>query len=155
MEQSKKEQRYSRIYQQLEELVKPVNNFNSRAATIVALLHHKMDYFFWTGFYFLVKGDLLVSFYQGPLACLKLKKDTGVCWSAIQNQNSVIVGNVEEFPGHIACNPLSKSEIAIPVFDGQQKNSIIGVLDIDSKELNSFNRVDEIWLKKFLYLLYI
>lgn len=130
--------RYKRIYNQIEKLVLPVNSPVSRMATIAAVLHHKMGYF-WTGFYLLQDGELLVGPYQGPLACLRLKKDTGVCWHSINTQKTVVVDNVETFPGHIACSSLSKSEIVVPISEGDK---IIGCLDIDSRDYNTFSRVD-------------
>ena len=84
-------------------------------ATINAILYHKMDGFFWVGFYLLWNDRLLVGPYQGPLACLELPRDKGVCWAAINSGNSVVVHDVHEFPGHIACDSRSKSEIVIPV----------------------------------------
>jgi L-methionine (R)-S-oxide reductase len=146
-----KEARYNRVYTQIKELVTPVTNPYSRMATIAALLHHKMGSFFWTGFYLIDDGNLVVGPYQGPLACLKLKKDTGVCWSAINAQKTVIVANVEDFPGHIACSSLSKSEIVIPLFN---HGSVVGCLDVDSKTLNSFDDVDKEGLEKIVSLVY-
>ncbi len=119
-------------------------------ATICAVLHHKMDYFFWTGFYLLQDGKLQVASYQGPLACIDLKKDQGVCWAGINSKETVIVGNVEEFPGHIACDSRSSSEIVVPIKDENQQ--LIGVLDVDSTSLNSFDEVDAEWLEKIVSL---
>ncbi len=120
-------------------------------ATILAILHHKMDYFFWTGFYLLHDDKLQVGPYQGSLACINLAKDTGVCWAVINNANTIIVPNVCEFPGHIACDSRSLSEIAIPVKNEQ--NKIIGVMDIDSGEIDSFDDVDVQWLEKIVALI--
>ncbi len=119
-------------------------------ATICAVLHHKMEYFFWTGFYLLQDGKLQVASYQGPLACIDLKKDTGVCWAGVNSQKPVIVGNVEEFPGHIACDSRSSSEIVIPLKNSEGK--VTGVLDVDSTSLNSFDEVDAEWLSKIVEL---
>lgn len=121
-------------------------------STIAAVLHQKMDYFFWTGFYLLDKGELIVGPYQGSLACIKLKKDTGVCWAGINRGETVIVPDVHAFPGHIACDSRSKSEIVIPLRDASGK--IIGVLDVDSKELNSFDEVDGEWLERIVSLIH-
>ena len=79
--------RYKRIYEQLEELLKPHDNMIAAMATIVAVLHHKFDYYFWTGFYLLQDGELIVGPYQGPVACIKLNKDTGVCWFGINQKD--------------------------------------------------------------------
>jgi GAF domain-containing protein len=120
-------------------------------ATINAVLHHKLSGFFWTGFYLLNEGDLLVGPYQGPVACLKLKKNTGVCWEAINQKDTIIVKNVDEFPGHIACDSRSKSEIAQPVYN---KNEVVGVLDIDSDKLGNFDETDGLHLSKIVGLVY-
>ena len=151
MEEKKKEGRYGRIYNQLSELVLKSNSQSARMATIVAVLHHKMDYFFWTGFYILTDGELIVGPYQGPVACIKLKKDIGVCWAGFNEGETIVVPNVHEFPGHIACDSRSNSEIDVPVRDN--KNTVIAVLDVDSKNLNSFNEIDLEYLEKIMLLL--
>jgi GAF domain-containing protein len=148
MTKAQKEGRYKRIHVQLEELLKEKPNLNARMATIIAVLHHKMPYFFWTGFYLMDDGELIVGPYQGSLACIKLKKNTGVCWAGINLGETVIVADVHEFPGHIACDSRSNSEIVVPLKDKSGK--IIGVLDVDSKELESFDEVDAEWLEKIL-----
>jgi GAF domain-containing protein len=136
---------------QIEELLKNKPNRQAGMATITAVLHHKMNYFFWTGFYLLDKGELVVGPYQGSLACIKLKKDTGVCWAGMNSGNTVIVPDVHHFPGHIACDSRSNSEIVIPLKN--KKGNIIGVLDVDSKELNSFDEVDAQWLERIVGLI--
>lgn len=143
---------YLRIKGQIEKLIKDIDNPISRMATINAILHFKMSGFFWTGFYLLTDGELLVGPYQGTLACLSLKKDTGVCWEGINSGKSVVVGNVEEFDGHIACSSLTASEIVIPLFD--EKNIIVGVMDVDSKELNRFDDIDRKHLEEIVHLVY-
>jgi GAF domain-containing protein len=125
---------------------------DARMATIVALLHHKMNYFFWTGFYFLKEGELTVKTYQGPLACQVLKKHIGVCWAGIDRQTTIVVPDVEKFPGHIACDSRSRSEIVIPVRN--PGGTIFGVLDVDSKETDSFDHTDAEWLEKIVGLIY-
>ena len=152
MDAKKKEGRYSRIYKQLQDLLKVTENTESRMATIVAVLHHKMDYFFWTGFYCLAEnGQLTVRTYQGPVACQVLAKDTGVCWAGINQQKSIVVENVHDFPGHIACDARSNSEIVVPVRN--KSGEIFGVLDVDSKEHAAFNETDEEWLEKITRLI--
>ena len=121
-------------------------------STIIAVLHHKFDYYFWTGFYLLQDGDLIVGSYQGPVACINLKKDAGVCWAGINQKKAIIVPDVHQFPGHIACDSRSNSEIVVPLKDTTGK--IIGVLDVDSKEMNSFDDVDKDGLEKILQLIY-
>jgi GAF domain-containing protein len=121
-------------------------------ATMIALLHHKFESYFWTGFYMLRDGELIVSQYQGTIACLKLKKNTGVCWAGITGGKTVVVPDVEEFPGHIACSSLSKSEIVVPLKN--KSGEIIGVLDVDSKSLNAFDETDAEELEKIVSLIY-
>ena len=150
MDKKKKEGRYQRIYKQLKELLLKTDDTNARRSTIIAILHHKMDYFFWTGFYYLKDGKLIVGQYQGPVACQELAKDTGVCWAGINQQKAIVVPDVEKFPGHIACDSRSKSEIVIPIKDKNGK--IIGIMDIDSNEYNQFDEVDETELSRILEL---
>jgi len=152
MTQKQKADRYGRIYSQIEKLVSPHDNPLSTMSTIIAVLHHKMNTFFWTGFY-LLQDDrrLLVGPYQGTLACIKLQQNTGVCWAAINQAKTVIVPDVHKFPGHIACDSASKSEIVIPLKD--KNDIIIGVLDVDSTELNSFDETDKNGLEKIIELI--
>ncbi len=153
MEQNKKDGRYSRLYQQLETLIKKSNNRDARMATVVAVLHHKMEYFFWTGFYMLSDGELIVKSYQGPVACQVLEKNKGVCWAAINRNETVVVEDVHQFPGHIACDARSNSEIVVPFRNAD--GNIIGVLDVDSSEKASFDATDAQWLERILQLIWI
>lgn len=148
-----KSSRYQRMYQQIKELVVVTDNIYSRMATINAVLHHKMKTFFWTGFYMLDGEELVVGPYQGSLACLKLKRNTGVCWSGINSAKSVVVPDVHDFPGHIACSSLSNSEIVVPLMDSSGK--VVGVFDVDSRDLNAFDEVDREWLEKIVDLVYL
>lgn len=152
MDKKKKRQRYQRLHKQIKELLKKSTNINARMSTVVAVLHHKMEYYFWTGFYLLQDGELIVSQYQGPVACMELEKDTGVCWAGINQQKTIVVPDVEKFPGHIACDSRSKSEIVVPLINN--KAEIVGVLDVDSKELNSFDEVDKEGLESIIGLIY-
>ncbi len=153
MEDNKKEGRYGRIYTQLSELVLKSNSQSARMATIVAVLHHKIEYFFWTGFYLLENGNMTVNIYQGPVACQILEKDKGVCWAAFNKNETVVVEDVHQFPGHIACDARSNSEIVVPFKNGE--GEIIGVLDVDSSEKAAFSQVDAKWLQKILELVWI
>ncbi|HSH52640.1 MAG TPA: GAF domain-containing protein [Bacteroidales bacterium] len=152
MDKNKKQGRYQRIYKQIAELMPKTGDPYARMSTIIAVLHHKMESFFWTGFYFLKNDKLVVGQYQGPVACQELAKDTGVCWAGINQQKPIVVPDVENFPGHIACDSRSKSEIVIPLKDS--KGNIIGVLDVDSNEYNSFDEVDEKMLTQILTLIH-
>lgn len=127
--------------------------FGQRLATMEAVLHHKMQNFFWTGVYVLMEDELIVRSYQGPVACQKLRHHTGVCWAAVSSGKTVIVPDVEQFPGHIACDSRSKSEIAIPIRDREGK--VFACLDVDSDQLNAFDREDEQGLTKILSLMYL
>ena len=151
MTKTQKAGRYKRMYLQLEELLKDRPNAAACMATIAAVLHNKMDYFFWTGFYLLDDGELIVGPYQGSLACIRLKKDAGVCWAGINTGKTVIVPDVHLFPGHIACDSRSNSEIVVPVVNGN--GTIIGVLDVDSKGFDSFDQADAEWLEKMVGLI--
>ncbi len=152
MDKSKKEGRYERIYKQLSGLVEKSNSTRARMATIIAVLHHKMEYFFWTGFYETENGEMTVQMYQGPVACQVLEKNQGVCWAAFNKQSTVVVKDVHQFPGHIACDARSKSEIVVPLKNNQ--GEVVGVLDVDSNELNAFDDTDARWLEKILELIY-
>ena len=151
MDLSKKAGRYERIYKQLEGMLNKTENRISRMASITAVLHHKMDEFFWTGFYLLSKESLQVGPYQGPLACQDLEKDKGVCWAGINGEKSIVVPDVDKFPGHIACDSRSRSEIVIPVRDSEEK--IIGVLDVDSKVPDNFDEEDVKALERIVSLI--
>ena len=150
MDSNKKEKRYKRIFDQIEGLIKDNPWLEASLATIAAILYHKMEYYFWTGFYLLRDGELIVGPYQGPLACIKLQKDTGVCWAGINQNKTLIVPDVHQFPDHIACDSRSRSEIVVPLKN--LKNEIIGVLDVDSNHLDSFDDVDARWLEEILSL---
>lgn len=149
MTNSKKAERYERIYNQLQERVEATKDETARMATIASLLHHKFSTFFWTGFYLLRDGELTVGPYQGPLACLVLKKDVGVCWAGVNRAETVVVPNVHEFEGHIACDSRSNSEIVVPLKKGGE---VVGVLDVDSEKFENFDDVDSLWLEKIVNL---
>jgi GAF domain-containing protein len=145
------EKRYKRIYDQLRELALKTENKIARMATIAAILHHKMTQFFWTGFYILTDGELIVGPYQGPLACQVLEKEKGVCWSGVKSKKTIIVPNVHEFPGHVVCDSRSNSEIVVPLVD--KENQVWGVLDVDSRKFEAFSDIDKEWLEKIVKLI--
>lgn len=147
-----KEGRYQRIHQQLQELFAHNNNILSRMATINTLLYHKMEGFFWVGFYLLQDERLLVGPYQGPLACLELAKNKGVCWTAINSGKTMVVPDVHKFPGHIACDSRSKSEIVILLKNFN--HALTGVLDIDSNLVDHFDETDARHLERIAALVY-
>ncbi len=148
-----KEKRYQRLHKQIHDLIiKSSNNPLSNMATINAVLYHKMEYFFWCGFYLFQKGKLQVGPYQGALACINLPAGTGVCHAAISQKKTLIVPDVEAFPGHIACDSRVKSEIVVPLYD--KTGNITGVLDVDSKSTDNFDEADVAGLEKILKLVY-
>ena len=151
MEDKKKEGRYARIHKQLDDLLMKTDDPLARMASICAVLHHKMDYYFWTGFYLLEDGELIVGPYQGPVACILLEKDKGVCWAGVNKAESIVVSDVHDFPGHIACDSRSNSEIVVPLKSSDGR--VIGVLDVDSSEKASFDEIDAKWLEKIVNLL--
>ncbi|NQV18624.1 MAG: GAF domain-containing protein [Armatimonadetes bacterium] len=147
-----KNTRYKRITKQIEDLIFKTEDPFARMSTIAAVLHHKFDYYFWTGFYRLVNDELIACCYQGNIACLVLPQNTGVCWEAINRKETVIISDVNQFPNHIACDSRSKSEIVVPMKN--RVGEITAVLDVDSKELNSFDKVDAENLEKIVALIY-
>lgn len=133
-----KEAIYRELIPQIRALLTGEPNLTANLANTCAALKEAFD-FFWVGFY-LVEGDeLVLGPFQGPIACTRIKPGKGVCGTAWIQNNTIIVPNVDEFPGHIACSSLSKSEIVIPIV---HNGNVVGVLDIDSKELNDFDETD-------------
>ena len=132
--------RYERILVQLEELYEKTDNLIARMATTVAVLHHKMPHYFWTGFYRVMGEELVVGPYQGPLACSVLSGGSGVCFACLKRREPIVVPDVDAFEGHIACDSRSKSEVVIPLFD--EEGRVIGVLDVDAKKKDAFRQSD-------------
>lgn len=153
MDKIKKEKRYQRLHKQIRDLVvKSSSNPLSNMATINAVLYHKMEAFFWCGFYLFQEEKLQVGPYQGALACINLPAGTGICQAAARQKKTMVVPDVEAFPGHIACDGRAKSEIVVPVYD--KEGIIRGVLDVDSTSLDSFDEVDATELEKIVRLVY-
>ena len=119
-------------------------------ATINSILANRFPHFFWTGFYRLCGGRLVVGPYIGTVGCLQIELGRGVCGTAAEKRETVIVPDVSQFPGHIACDPNSKSEIVVPVFD--RERNLLGVLDVDSDELNAFDEEDRVGLERICSL---
>ncbi len=142
-----KEGKYKELLPQIKALVEAENDAIANMANICAALKYGMG-FFWVGFYLAKEDQLVLGPFQGPVACTRINKGKGVCGAAWQNAQTIIVEDVEQFPGHIACSALSKSEIVIPVFDAQK--NVIGVLDVDSDVLNSFDKTDELYLSEIV-----
>lgn len=143
---------YERVTQEIQATLEGETDLLAAMATLVCLLHQAFDTFFWTGFYRRVGPDkLLIGPYQGTLGCLHISFDRGVCGACARSQQTVIVPDVHQFPGHIACDPNSRSEIVVPVFDGQ--GALIAVLDVDSDRHNGFDEVDQRYLERIVSLL--
>ncbi|RFT15960.1 MAG: Free methionine-(R)-sulfoxide reductase, contains GAF domain [Candidatus Saccharicenans subterraneus] len=143
---------YERIFEQLKDMFQKSDDPIARMVTVSALLYHKIDYYFWCGFYLLKEGELIVGPYQGPLACLKLAHNKGVCWAGVREKKPIIVPDVHRFPDHIACDERSQSEIVVPVFtpDGR----VCGVIDVDSDRLASFDETDARYLEEIAAMIF-
>ena len=144
-----KADKYKELYKQLASLLEGESDQIANMANMAALIHETFG-FWWTGFY-VVKGEQLVlGPFQGPIACTRIPYGKGVCGTSWQRQETIVVPDVHEFPGHIACSSLSRSEIVVPIFSN---NEVYAVLDIDSKELATFDETDKEWLEKIVELL--
>lgn len=141
--------RYLRLYQDIKLFLEGETDGIARMANLAALVHERM-HFFWTGFYRVMDGQLVLGPFQGPEACFRIGFGKGVCGSAWKEKRTLVVPDVEAFPGHIACSSLSRSEIVVPVFNNGE---VSAVLDIDSKELATFDATDALWLEKIVTLL--
>lgn len=145
----KKDEIYEHLYIQIGSVVEGEPDAVANMANASALIHETFG-FWWTGFY-IVKGEQLVlGPFQGPVACTRIPYAKGVCGTAWARGESIVVPDVEEFPGHIACSSLSRSEIVVPIF---KSGDVVGVLDIDSRELSAFDETDRVWLEKIVTLL--
>lgn len=144
-----KRDKYEMLYRQLESLLDGETDEVANMANTAALIHETFG-FWWTGFYIVKDGQLVLGPFQGPVACTRIPYGKGVCGTAWKRGESIVVPDVELFPGHIACSSLSRSEIVVPLIkDGE----VVGVLDIDSKELACFDETDRFWLEKIATLL--
>ncbi len=144
-----KEEKYVALLPQIAALLQGEPNVVANAANMVAALKEAFG-FFWVGFYFVEKEELVLGPFQGPVACTRIKFGKGVCGAAWQQAKTIVVPNVEEFEGHIACSSLSKSEIVVPVM---LNGAVVAVLDVDSELLNHFDETDAQYLEKAVALL--
>ena len=133
--------RWARILVQLADLCGKTSDPIAHRSTAAALIHHKVPGVSWTGFYMLREGDLVIDVYQGPVACLVLERHLGVCWAAIDSRETQMVSDVSCFPGHIACDSRTRSEIVVPIFG--ENGDPVGVLDVDSHRLDHFDETDQ------------
>ena len=144
-----KVEQYERLIPQLNALLSGETDLIANMANCCAVLKEQFNWL-WVGFYLVKENQLVLGPFQGPVACTRIGFNKGVCGSAWAKAETVIVPDVEQFPGHIACSSLSKSEIVIPLFD---QNKIYGVLDIDSESYNSFDQTDQYYLEQIVQLL--
>jgi len=143
-----KKEAYEKVSKQIDAVLKGETHQILKMATINCLLREALSYYFWTGFYLVSDGELIVGPYQGTMGCLHISFGKGVCGTAAKTKKTQIVPDVNKFPGHIACDSKSKSEIVVPVFNN--KKELIAVFDVDSTELESFDEIDKKYLEKIL-----
>ena len=141
---------YDEIVPQIESLVADETDLVANLANITAVLKEAFG-FFWVGFYLKKGNQLVLNAFQGPLACTRIEFDKGVCGHAYTTRETVIVPNVDEFPGHIACSSASKSEIVLPIFE--KSGEVFGVLDVDSDRLDDFSNTDAEGLRKIVKII--
>ena len=146
---NQKEQAYDPLIRQVKALVGDETDQIANMANVAALIHESFG-FWWTGFYRVEDSQLVLGPFQGPLACTRIPFGKGVCGTAWQQARTVVVPDVELFPGHIACSSESRSEIVVPMFRGE---TVYAVLDIDSRELNTFDSIDRKWLERIVALI--
>lgn len=144
-----KEEQYQNIIPQIKGLLEGETDLVANLANAVAALKEQFGWF-WVGFYLVKNNELVLAPFQGPVACTRIKKGRGVCGSSWEQQKTLVVPDVEKFPGHIACSSLSKSEIVVPVI---RNGDVIGVLDVDADELGQFDETDQKYLEQIIQLI--
>jgi L-methionine (R)-S-oxide reductase len=144
-----KEEQYQALIPQIKALLLGEPDLIANLANIAAALKEQFGWF-WIGFYLVKQDQLVLGPFQGPVACTRIQKGRGVCGTSWAKAQTLIVPNVQEFPGHIACSSLSKSEIVVPIF---RNNIVEGVLDVDSSEYNQFDEIDKQYLEEIVSLL--
>ena len=146
--QGSKAERYALLLEQVASLLQGETDRVARMANVAAMIHQTFG-FWWTGFYRVVGEELVLGPFQGPLACMRIRYGRGVCGTAWKERRMVIVQDVEQFPGHIACSSASRSEIVVPLMRGDE---VVAVLDIDSEKLATFDEEDRHWLEQIVSL---
>ena len=144
--QGDKKTQYETLIPQIQGLLTGETNLVANLANVAAALKEQFNWL-WVGFYWVIEDELVLGPFQGPVACTRIKKGRGVCGSSWEKEQTIIVDDVEKFPGHIACSSVSKSEIVIPVFHA---GKVLGVLDVDSSELAQFDSIDQLYLEKIV-----
>ena len=145
-----KAEKYQEVYKQIQSVISGETDQIANMANTAALLHEAFG-FWWTGFYIIRGNQLVLGPFQGPVACTRIGFGKGVCGTAWKEGKTIVVPDVEKFPGHIACSSLSRSEIVVPVYSAN--GEIVAVLDIDSKELNTFDSTDAKYLEQLCRIL--
>ena len=146
-----KDEKYALLYSQITALTEGESDIIANMANIASMIHNTFG-FWWTGFYRVKNNQLILGPFQGPLACGRIGFGKGVCGTAWKLRETVIVPDVEKFPGHIACSSASRSEIVVPVFD-KESQQVTAVLDIDSDTPDTFDQTDRLWLEKIAGLI--
>ncbi|WP_207496466.1 GAF domain-containing protein [Aridibaculum aurantiacum] len=147
--QGTKEEQYQFLLPQIKGLLTGEDDLVANMANVAAALKEQFN-FFWVGFYVVKNGELVLAPFQGPVACTRIRKGRGVCGTSWAENKTLIVPDVENFPGHIACSSLSKSEIVVPV---RKDDEVVGVLDVDSSELDSFDDTDAKYLEEIVKMI--
>jgi len=145
-----KEEIYSELLPQIKSLIEDEPDLIANLANVTSALKQAFPSFSWVGFYLMKGGELVLGPFQGKLACTRIKIGSGVCGTSALRKETIIVPDVEKFPGHIYCDPDSKSEIVVPII---KNGEVLGVLDVDSYELNNFDEIDRFYLEKIVELL--
>jgi len=145
-----KEEQYEALLPQIKGLLEGEQDLVANLANIAAALKEQFNWL-WVGFYLVKNGELVLGPFQGPVACTRIRKGKGVCGSSWAQAKTLIVPDVEKFPGHIACSSLSKSEIVVPII---RSTEVLGVLDVDSEDLNQFDETDQLYLEQIVSLLH-
>src|SRR5436190_666978 len=147
--QGTKEEQYRSLLPQVKALMEGETDLIANLANVAAALKEQFNWL-WVGFYLIKNNELVVGPFQGPVACTRIKKGRGVCGTSWAEEKTLIVPDVEKFPGHIACSSLSRSEIVVPIIRDAE---VLGVLDVDSEEPDKFNETDQKFLEQILDLL--
>jgi GAF domain-containing protein len=145
-----KEEQYKMLVDQIRSLIAGETDQVTVMSNVAAAIHQEMK-FWWTGFYRVVGNELVLGPFQGPVACMHIPFGRGVCGTAWQREQTIVVPDVEQFPGHIACSSASRSEIVVPVFD--KEGRVTAVLDIDSDRLATFDETDQRYLEEICRML--
>lgn len=148
-DQLSREEKYKQLLPQVNALLGGEDDLIANMANLSAILHEAFG-FLWTGFYIWKDNSLVLGPFQGPIACTRINSGSGVCGTSYEKKQTIVVPNVDEFPGHIACSSLSKSEIVVPLIEN---DNCLGVLDIDSSQLANFDEIDAKYLEEMVHFL--